>query len=119
MFVIFLLAHTSSESVRQDTLLPVKPKVVSFFLQPLGQFNFFDGVREVLEDGRNAYHFLNLGAESVKVVTPVQDVLDVDLRLEQILIFCPFCQVILLDLWVSVKDLCGYCPLSNWFVCGK
>jgi hypothetical protein len=119
MLVIFLLAHTSNESVRQDTLLPVKPEVVSLFLQPLGQFDFFDGVREVLEDGRNADHFLNLGAESVKVVTPIQDVLDVDFCLEQILVFCPFRQVILLDLWVRIKNLCGNSALSNWFVCGK
>ena len=119
MFIIFLLAHTFDKSVRQDTLLPVKPKVVGFFLQPLGQFNLFDGIREVLEDGRNADHFLNLGAESVKVVTPVQYILDVDLCLEQILVFCPFRQVILLDLWVRVKDLGGNCALSNWFVRGK
>lgn len=119
MFIIFLLAHTFDKSVWQDTLLPVKPKVVGFFLQPLGQFDLFDGVCEVLEDGRNADHFLNLGAKSVKVVTPVQDILDVDLCLEQILVFCPFCQVILLDLWVRVKDLSGNCALSNWLVSGK
>jgi hypothetical protein len=119
MSIIFLLAHTFDKSVRQDTLLPVKPKVVGFFLQPLRQFDLFDGVGEVLEDGRNADHFLDLGAESVKVVTPVQDVLDIDLCLEQILVFCPFRQVILLDLWVRVKDLSGNCALSNWLVSGK
>lgn len=112
-----LLADSLYETVWQDTLLSVESKIIGFFLEPFWKFDLFDWIGEVLKDGWNADHFLYLGTESLKIVSPIKDVLDVDVFFVEILIFSPHGKIFFLNFWISIKYLSRNCTFCNWFIC--
>ena len=95
-------------------LLPVVPHIEGLLLQPLGQFDFRDGVGNALENSWDTHHFLNLSGESFEVVSPVENAPNVHFAFEKRVVLGPPVEEVTLHLHLSIKDLSGNRPLSDW-----